>query len=326
MNDFADDHHSELLAQVASLYYEQDKTQNEIAAELLLSRVKVHRLLQEARSSGVVQITIHWPMSSDLELASALESRFGLQKAIVLRVRRADDPQTLPRLGQLTARFLESRLRQATTMAICVGRATYEVVHAISPDAQTKVQVAQAIGTMPRFYQKYDSSALVGQLAQKLGGGVSYLPSPLMADTPEAAHVIRSQRDIEEALHVARSADIALIGIGTLDPETSGFVKTGLVDQAGLERLRREGAVGDMGWRMISADGQLFPADFDPRIIGLTLDDFQRIPMTIAVASGAVKAQAILGALRSGVINVLATDSETASLVLQAEAEIPVEA
>jgi DNA-binding transcriptional regulator LsrR (DeoR family) len=38
--------------------------------------------------------------------------------------------------------------------------------------------------------------------------------------------------------------------------------------------------------------------------------------MTVAVASGSAKAQAILGALRSGVINVLATDVETAQLVL----------
>jgi DNA-binding transcriptional regulator LsrR (DeoR family) len=73
-----------------------------------------------------------------------------------------------------------------------------------------------------------------------------------------------------------------------------------------------------MGWRVITADGHVFSGGFDPRIIGLTLADLQRIPMTIAVASGASKAQAILGALRSGVINVLATDSDTARLVLEA--------
>jgi len=42
-----DSTHHELLAQVASLYYEQNLTQTDIADRLGLSRVKVYRLLTE---------------------------------------------------------------------------------------------------------------------------------------------------------------------------------------------------------------------------------------------------------------------------------------
>ena len=52
----------ELLAKVASLYYEEELTQNEIAARLGLSRVKIYRLLKQAKDEQVVQVVIDWPI------------------------------------------------------------------------------------------------------------------------------------------------------------------------------------------------------------------------------------------------------------------------
>ena len=58
------DDQRELLAQVASLYYEEEMTQDAIAKQFGLSRIKVYRLLKKAREEQVVQITIHWPLPS----------------------------------------------------------------------------------------------------------------------------------------------------------------------------------------------------------------------------------------------------------------------
>ena len=49
----------ERMVNVARLYYEQNKTQNEIAKELGISRPLVSILLTEARACGVVSITIN---------------------------------------------------------------------------------------------------------------------------------------------------------------------------------------------------------------------------------------------------------------------------
>lgn len=311
-----DHRHHELLAQIASMYYEQDMTQNEIAEQLGLSRVKVYRLLQEARQANVVQITIQFPLMRDNALEDQLKTTFSLKDALVLRISGQSEVRTLQQLGQLGARYLENKLRHSTTMAICLGRSTYEVIQAISPDFQANVQVAQAIGNMPGLYREYDSSALAAQLARKLGGEVMYLSSPLMADTREAAHVIRSQRDIERTLHIARSADVALIGIGNLAPETSGFVRAGFLSLDDLPALKTNGAVGDIAWRIIQESGELYECDFNHRVIGITLDELREIPTTIAVASGIDKAHAMLGALRTGAIDVLCTDSKAAQQVL----------
>ncbi len=304
----------ELLARVASMYYEQDMTQNEIADELGLSRVKVHRLLRDSRSKNVVQIAIDWPVKRDYALEQALQQAFGLTAARVLKT--ALDQPMLRQLGYLGARYLEDLLKDISTMAICLGRSTYEVINAIRPDLQANVRIVQAIGSMPHSRDAYDSSMLARQLAQKLGGQVVYLNSPLMADSAHDAHVIRNQRHIQHTLTLAGAADIALLGIGNLDPQTSGFVHEGFLTAGELAAFSEAGAVGDIAWRVYQENGALYPCDFNERVIGITLDELRHIPMTIAVAAGSAKAAAIVGALHTGVINVLCTDDKTARAVL----------
>jgi len=227
-----------------------------------------------------------------------------------------EDTVGLQMLGRLAASYLEGLLHDSPTMAICLGRSTFEVINAVDADYQANVQVAQAIGSVPDAPPEYDSSALARQLAEKLGGTVRYLSSPPMADTSEAAEIISSQREIERTLQVARTADIALIGIGNLDPERSGFVRANLMTQQDIHDLRDDGAVGDIAWRIFTADGELHPCEFNQRVIGVTLDDLKRIPNTIAVAGGLQKTRAIQAALKTGVINALCIDADTAKQVL----------
>ena len=52
------------------------------------------------------------------------------------------------------------------------------------------------------------------------------------------------------------------------------------------------------------------------RVIGLSIDELRNIPCVIAIASENTKATAILGALRSGVIDIIATSASNARTVL----------
>ena len=55
------------------------------------------------------------------------------------------------------------------------------------------------------------------------------------------------------------------------------------------------------------------------RTVAIGAEDLRRIPLVLGVAGGEVKASAIRGALRSGLINALVTDDVAAQLVLEAE-------
>jgi DNA-binding transcriptional regulator LsrR (DeoR family) len=172
---------------------------------------------------------------------------------------------------------------------------------------------------MPFAMREMDSGALARRLAQKLGGEPIDLSAPAMADSAASAAVLRSQRDIARALAAAAEADVALLGIGNLDPAQSGFVKGGFLAPEELTALRATGAVGDIAGRIFTYTGALHANGHDDRIIGISFAQLQRMPKTLAVAAGVEKTGAICGALHTGIVNVLCTDDRTASAVLVME-------
>jgi DNA-binding transcriptional regulator LsrR (DeoR family) len=112
------------------------------------------------------------------------------------------------------------------------------------------------------------------------------------------------------------------MGIGTvLDPAYSSLYQGGHVSLETLEQLRLGGAVGDVGGVHIDIHGNAAGGDFNDRMVGISGPDLLAIPTRLAVAGGVAKAEAILGALRGGYVNLLVTDSETAETVLSRDSE-----
>lgn len=62
------DKKTERLVGVARMYYEQDRTQNEIAGRYGISRPMVSKLLKEARDRGIVSIRICAPQEESAAL------------------------------------------------------------------------------------------------------------------------------------------------------------------------------------------------------------------------------------------------------------------
>jgi DNA-binding transcriptional regulator LsrR (DeoR family) len=77
-----------LTAAVARRYYVDDASKVDIAEEYSLSRFQVARLLDRARASGLVTITISAPGALDVDLSSRLQRAYGLKHAVVVDTRR----------------------------------------------------------------------------------------------------------------------------------------------------------------------------------------------------------------------------------------------
>jgi DNA-binding transcriptional regulator LsrR (DeoR family) len=85
--------------------------------------------------------------------------------------------------------------------------------------------------------------------------------------------------------------------------------------------LRLQGAVGNICARHYDSNGDPVALDLDRRVVGIDLRSLREIERVIGVAGGAVKAHAILGALRGGHINVLITDESAAEEMLRLDRE-----
>lgn len=308
----------DLLADIAEMYYEQDLTQAEISRAIGMTRSAVSRMLTEARQKGIVKISVMRPLHFDEELETVLKKRFNLQSVHVLAGNFSGDYDRLRRqLGQAAAGVLKERLQPEMICGVAWGTTVSATIEAFEGSNLASVQIVQLVGVLQSNSHAYNAQALVEIMSRKLGGGGTYLYSPFIVENAQTAQSILGLPDVRETLAVGRRSDIALMGIGTvLDANFSSLYQGGHITLQTLQELRDDGAVGDVGGVHIDIDGNVAGGDFNKRMVGISGDDLLAIPMRLAVAGGIAKADAILGALRGGYVNLLVTDSETAEVVL----------
>lgn len=307
----------ELLARIATLYYYQEQSQQEIAQALSLSRSNVSRLLKEARERGIVEISIHYPIPRDFFLEQRLKARFGLREAAVAKAVPGDEIATLQQAAQIAARVLDDHLAGARVLGISWGTTVHAIVDLFAPRRRHDIEVVQLMGGVSTNDPAIDGPALVARLARPLTGRYRYLHAPLIVDRAEVAAGLIEQRNIAEALEVAASAQVALVGIGALDERVSSLLRAGYLSQEEFATLSARGAVGDICARHFDDYGRPAAPEFDARLIAISLPQLAAIPTVIGVACGLLKARAIRAALRGGYLDILVTDSLTAEALLR---------
>lgn len=315
----------ELLGQVAVWYYEDNMDQSEIAERIGRSRSMVSRMLQEARELGLVEIRVTFPLKTDTELETRLCRVFSLAQASVLASTPTDDYETLlRRLGRLGARCLQERLRDGIQIGIGGGTTVHQVVRALPKTPLAQARVVQISGAVGSGDPVFDGPELTRWLAEKLSASYHPLHAPLIVKDENLAESLHQERTIAETLAWASQVDIALVGIGTLDPALSSLQRAGYLYQEDLAALQQVGAVGDISSRHLDINGNPVDLPLNRRVIGQDLETLRSIPIVIAVAGNVRKAPAILAALRGRFINVLVTDGVTAAEVLSLHETQPV--
>jgi len=307
---------TELLAQVASLYYEENLTQAEVARRVSTSRSTVSRLLQEARDTGIVEITVHHLYRTDSALEKELVARFGLQDARVLSGRGRPYEDVLRGLGVIAARYMESIIYEGALVGISWGTSIHSTVQAMQPTRKMPITVVQMAGAASASNPEIDGPGLAMLLANKYGGEHHYLHAPLLVEDARVREALLQEPGIRDTLALARRADVVLLGIGSIVPEVSSLFRVGYLDRDALAELQEQGVVGDICGQHFDAYGRMDGIALNKRVIGVDLRVFGDVDHVVAVAGGRAKADCILGALRGRHIGVLVTDDNAARAVL----------
>jgi DNA-binding transcriptional regulator LsrR (DeoR family) len=307
----------EHLAHVASLYYDQNKTQQEIAKEIGVTRSAVSRLLSEARAQGLVEIIVHYPYRTSPELERALLSSFDLKAVRVLIRENKSYQEMLAGIGVLAAQYFTTILDEEDIVGISWGTGLYQMVRALHPMSRPGVQVIQLIGGTGSEKGSTVGPLLAPLLANSLGCACRYLHAPLMTESEASREALLQDRSIRETLELAERAQIALVGIGSTNPEIYNPYRLGYVNDDELREIRNAGAVGLVCGQHFTVDGTLLDIGINRRIVGISLKALSKVDRVIGVAGDVLKAEAILGALRGRYVNVLITDERAAQRVLE---------
>jgi len=311
----------DLLAQVAIWYYEEGLNQSDIAERINKSRSMVSRLLDHAREAGLVEVRVRYPLRTDEGLERQLRQAFGLAEVHVLANPPEDYQLLLRRLGELGARCLQAALHPGVIIGLSWGTAVYAVVSAVPAALVPEATVVQLIGAIGHGDPMIDGTELGRWLAQKLGASFRFLSAPLLVEDEAVAKALRNERINKETLEIGAQAEVAIIGIGSPEPEYSSLLRAGYLSRSELQALMAAGVVGDLVAHQFDEQGRVLDLPVNRRAVALDAESIRRIPKVVAVSGGVPKAKAIAAALRGGLVNCLVTDARAAQAVLQLHRE-----
>ncbi len=304
-----------LLYKVAKAYYEDELTQGQIGKRLGLSRIKVSRLLQQARDERIVQITIVPPQDSNADLERRLETRFGLNEAVIVSP-TAYDAQTIGQeLGLAAADCVIRCLQGHETLALSWGTTLRAVVDALPVQNWPNLKVVQILGGLGQPEAETHGTDIIWRTAQAFGARPRLLPAPGIVTSQYVRDALLKDPQMSDTLALAARADVALVGIGRPTPG-SVVLQAGILTEEELNRLHAQGAVGDIALRFFDAAGRAIDYEINDRIIGLTLAQVKKIPRVIGVAAGKEKFEVIRAALAGQLIDVLVVDDQVARMLL----------
>lgn len=308
-SSFSEMTEDELLARVAWCYYHDGLTQHDIGERLGLPRLKVSRLLEKGRQSGVIRVQINSRYEGCLSLETALQKQFALRLVRVLPT--LDTPDMTTRLGIGTAQLLMGELKTGQLLAVGFGETIMSCLQHLSGFINSRqirlVTLSGGVGPYMAGIGKLDAACRI-----------SMIPAPLRVSSPEVAAILRKESSVQDVILAATAADVAIVGIGAIQQKASATIlRSGYISEGEQLMLARKGAVGDILGYFLQAQGEEVPdLTIHRELPGVTLDELAQLPVIVGVAAGLQKVTAIYAALRGKRINALVTEEATARAIV----------
>lgn len=306
----------ELLTEIAVAYYCDEITQEEIANKFGLSRIKVGRLLKRAKEEGIVEINVRYHPVFSTQLEKQLKERFPVNRALIA-LDHHDEEEQRRQVASLVSAYLNNVLKDNVVVAVGQGRNVASVAESSGVIQGRDCRFICGIGGTHRPGDVINADHISRLLAKKFGGSSESLYAPAYVENIQLKELLLHNGTIKETLDRARKADIALVGIGDMNEESYmmklGWFTPHEINDASLN----QGVIGDIaGYDFFNARGEHVNTVMDNRVIGLSVEELRQIPCVIAIASENTKAMAIMGALRTGAIDIIATSARNIRTIL----------
>ena len=304
----------QLAVRICWHYYMLGRTQQEIAETLGINRVRVNRLLAEARRRGVVRVTIHSKLAENVALEQRLAETFGLDLVEVVIGDVADESQLAEVIGRAAAAPLSALYEDGMTIGIAWGVTLKAMVQATADKPLREAAVVSMLGSLTRR-SSVDAFEATTDLAARLQAECYYLPGPIVCDSEDSRNTILQQPMMREVYLKTQAADLALVSVGGLDSST--IRRMGFVSDAEFREASEAGAIGNFLGYYINAKAEILDHPINRRVLGFPPGDFIKIPRRVMVSGGATKVPVLHALLKRRYFTDLVIDADTARALLE---------
>lgn len=308
-----------LKLKAAYYYYEKDYTQSEIAEMLNVSRITLGKLLKEAREERIVKIEIvdHRNVKHLLELEATLKDRFGLTDIKVVDCVENERREVTHKIAVAAAKYVEHILRSGVKVGVAWGRTLEQMVSNLNENRTTSdIEVVTLMGGAGTARSSSQPNIIAQRLIQKFGGSGYIINAPYICQTEELCEAIKAEPHIHDVIERTKQADITLVGIGEKPSHSPDYDANYGYGSETIDEILAAGAVGDICARYYDINGKPCNTSVCRRVVSIELEDLKQHSRVIAIGGGPQKHQSVLGALRSGYLDVLITDKFTAQAVV----------
>ncbi|PRD44789.1 DNA-binding transcriptional regulator [Phyllobacterium phragmitis] len=309
------DYEDSLAVRAAWLHYVGGLTQSAVAKRLGIPSVKAHRLITRAVAEGVVKVSIEGEIAECADLETRLCTRFGLNYCEVAPAIDGDDGLALTTLGYVGGRFLRREIETGESRVIGFGhgRTLSAAVRQMPRISAVDKTFVSLLGGLTRNYAA-NPHDVMHRLAEKTGTQAYVMPVPFFANSEEDRDVFLAQRGVREIFDLASSADLKIVGIGSVDADAHLF-KSGMLERQEIEEIAALGGVGELLGLFFDSKGRILQTSVTARTLAASLSDAAEDRM-VAIAGGPMKTAAISAVLHSNKLYGLITDEETAKALL----------
>jgi len=268
-------------------------------------------MIQRAKDDGLVEVRTRLPGSIDGPLSGRLASAFGLSSAFVVRPQSDQTDRVRAALAEVGAHVLQDLIREDDVVGLGPGRTLLEMSRYVT-DAPN-CDMVQLTGSATTA--SADSLRAISAITQVARGRMFPLHAPFFITDTAAARAIAAQPLIRQTLQRMDRLDLAVLSIGGW-PDAS-LLAGMLRDSGDLDDFMARGAVAEFGTTVLDAEGREMDV-LSERLIGISTAQLRRVPVKIAIGGGPGKSTALMATLRSGLVDVLVTDAQSARHVLGA--------
>ncbi len=299
---------------VVRRYFADMKTKIEIAEELGVSRFKVARLIDEAIEQDYVRFIFPKQQAMDEEIANNLRKKFHLEDAIVLSVAESwtTQEELNHKLGEVTAEYLMQSLHEGMKVGIAWGRVLSSTVSKLSK--LPPLDVVQLSGVHPGIEFSQGPIDLIHKIAAISQGKAHPMYVPMWVDDEELAARLAGDPAVLDTQQYYSQLDVVITGIGDWKSGSSSLCK--IFPDTWCEALFQQDIAADVCISLVSREGKILHSPIERLGFGISTDQLQKAKKVISVAGGEEKYEGILASLKSGLLNVLITDFDTAIKLL----------
>lgn len=297
-----------LIVKACILYYEDNRSQQEIAKILNISRPTVSRILKEAKRLGIVKIQINKDFNSDYEILERhLEKKFGLREVIIVNDMNDSLSQKLE-LANAAARYLERSLKDGDIVGVSMGTTLKEISRFVGCSQPLKITVLPLIGGVGQIGIEIHPNQIVRDLAMAFGGDFKFLHAPAVLSNTDIKLNLKKDEGIKEILDEINKVNIAIVGIGVPTNKDSTMMATGYYDEEKIKVLKQKKAAGDICLQFYDVGGTIDQFEFNKNVFGIEINQLRNMQQVMGVAGGKDKVEAILGAINGKYINILVSN------------------